>query len=127
MIEPEKITIVEGPTPTFELVLDPWVLAMSEGPALPCTGRCMLRTMNGPELVERCQTAWREGRDACLEYRSLDGVDEEALILAVRSWEVDAGQVLSLWLRLNAWPDDIASDEGSNTLGIGGEDLDDFI
>ena len=116
MIDPEKITIIEGPTPTFELVSEPWVLGMSEGPALHFAGRCLLRTMNGPSLVERCQTAWREGRDAYLEYRRADGLGDEALIIAVRSGQVDAGEVLYLWLRLEAWPDDVESDEGSNTL-----------
>lgn len=125
MSESEKITIVEGPPPTFELVSNPWLLAMSEGPTLPYTGRCLLRTMDGTALVERCQAAWSEGRDTCLEYMSPDGETKEALILAARSGEVLSGQVLYLWLRLDAWPESF--DKGARNLGTGSEDGQDFV
>ena len=127
MIEPAKITIVEGPPPRFELVSDPWVLAMSEGPALPCTGRCIVRTINGSELVERCQGAWRQGQEAYLEYRTVEGLEEEALILAALSDESEEGEILHLWLRLNEWPEDMQHDEGSNTLDFGDEDVDNLM
>jgi hypothetical protein len=35
------------------------------------------------------------------------GVAEEALILAARVGEVEAGEVLHLWLRLNSWPEEL--------------------
>ena len=57
--------------------------------------------MNGAQLVERCQDAWSEGREAHLEYRTSSGTTEVALIVAVRTGKVDAGQVLHLWLRLD--------------------------
>lgn len=104
-LEPEKITIVEGPPPIFEPVGDPWIYALSEGPALKQTARCLLRTLNGPALLERCQKAWRESRDVFLEYRESDGYRKEALILAARKDEIDEGQLLQLWIQLEALPE----------------------
>lgn len=101
MTEPAKITIVEGPPPRFEPSTDSWVEAVSEGPRIHQSARCLLRTMNGVQLVERCRDAWREGREAYLEYRTISGLTEEALIVAARTGKVDAGQVLHLWLRLD--------------------------
>ena len=80
MSEPAKITIVEGPPPRFEPATDSWVAAISEGPRIHHSARCLLRTMNGAQLIERCQDAWREGREAYLEYRTTSGLTEEALI-----------------------------------------------
>ena len=102
MSEPAKITIVEGPPPRFEPATDSWVAAISEGPRIHHAARCLLRTMNGAQLIERCQDAWREGREAYLEYRTTSGLTEEALIVAARTGKVDAGQVLHLWLRLDS-------------------------
>ncbi|GBL17340.1 hypothetical protein EMGBS1_01600 [Chloroflexota bacterium] len=61
MTEPAKITIVEGPPPRFEPSTDSWVEAVSEGPRIHQSARCLLRTMNGVQLVERCRDAWLEG------------------------------------------------------------------
>ncbi len=105
MSETEKITVVEGPTPAFEPNTEPWLLALSEGPAIPFTGRCLLRTFDGDELLQRCRKAWQQGRAVCLEFTNMDGLPEEALILAARVGEVEAGEVLHLWLRLNSWPE----------------------
>ena len=69
MSETERITVVEGPTPTFEPNTEPWVLGMSEGPAIPFTGRCLLRTLDGNALLQRCREAWGQGRAACLCFR----------------------------------------------------------
>ena len=105
MSETEKITVVEGPTPAFEPNNEPWLLAMSEGPTIPFTGRCLLRTFDGNTLLQRCRKAWQQGRAACLEFTNMAGLPEEALILAARVGEVEAGEVLHLWLRLNSWPE----------------------
>jgi hypothetical protein len=104
-LEPEKITIVEGPPPTFEPAGDPWIHALNEGPVLKQTARCLLRTMNGPSLIQRCQKAWGENRDVFLEYRESDGYRKEALILAARKDEIDEGQLLQLWIQLDALPE----------------------
>lgn len=109
--EPEKITIVEGPPPAFEPAGDPWVYALNEGPVLKQTARCLLRTMNGPALLERCHNAWNEGRDVFLEYRESDGLRKESLILAARGDEIAEGQLLQLWIQLDALPE-AAYDDG---------------
>jgi hypothetical protein len=103
--EPEKITIVEGPPPVFEPAGDQWIYALSEGPELRQTARCVLRTMNGPGLVERCRNAWAERRDVYLDYRQNDGLRKEALILAARHDEIPEGQLLQLWLQTDAIPE----------------------
>jgi hypothetical protein len=100
MTEPAKITIIEGPPPTFELVGDPWLLGLIEGPLPSRVAVCRVRTANGPALVERCYRAWRDGQPIYLEYRSEDGLTEQAPITAVRFLESDDSHLLLLWVRL---------------------------
>lgn len=97
----EKITIIEGPPPTFETVGEGWVLSLHESPLLADVAVTRLRTFNGPALVERCHRAWRAGETTFLEFRSSDGLEQKAPILAARSTEVDEGHLLILWVRLN--------------------------
>lgn len=101
MSEPEKITIIEGPPPTFEIVGDPWLLGLIEGPLPSRVAVCRVRTVNGPALVERCYRAWRDGQPIHLEYRSEDGLTEQAPITAVRFMESSDGHLLLLWVRLD--------------------------
>lgn len=96
----EKITIIEGPPPTFELVPDVWANGIFEGPTPGSVVMTRLRTFNGPALVERCHRAWRNRQPIQLEYRNPDGLNREAPIIAARSTESGDGQVLILWLRL---------------------------
>jgi hypothetical protein len=98
--EPEKITIIEGPPPTFELDSDSWLPGLVEGPVPSQIAMCRLRSQNAPELVERCYRAWRDRQPITLEYRSEDGLTDQAPIVAARWAEVEQGQVLLLWLRL---------------------------
>ena len=113
----EKITIIEGPTPTFEQIPELWVHGLSDGAMQSEMVMTRLRTFNGPSLVERCDRAWRNRRDIQLEYRAPDGLNAEAPIVAARNIETDEGDMLLLWLRL---PDD------SVELEIGyGDDFDD--
>jgi hypothetical protein len=56
--------------------------------------------------MQRCRKAWQQGRAACLEYTNMEGIPEEALILAARVGTVEAGEVLHLWLRLDCWPEE---------------------
>ncbi|MBI4315482.1 MAG: hypothetical protein HY679_06060 [Chloroflexi bacterium] len=100
--EPEKITIVEGPAPAFESTVEPWLYALAEGPHLKRIVRCLLRTLNGTALLERCTNAWEEGREVFLDYRDNSGLRQQALIVAARSGELDEGQVLQLWVRLDS-------------------------
>lgn len=96
----EKITIIEGPPPTFEAINDGWALGLNEGPYLAEIALTRLRTFNGPSLVERCYRAWNKKMNINLEYRSSDGLEETAPIVAARSLDTVDGQVLLLWVRL---------------------------
>jgi hypothetical protein len=95
----EKITIIEGPPPTFNEVQDGWALGLNETPYLFELSLTQLRTFNGPALVERCHRAWRNRAPIYLEYRDPLGLEQRAPILAARSVQTDAGQVLFLWVR----------------------------
>lgn len=96
----DKITIIEGPPPTFEAVSDGWALGLNESPSLADIAVTRLRTFNGPALVERCYRAWRENQTIHLEYRGEDGLEHLAPIVAARFVELDEGHLLLLWLRL---------------------------
>jgi hypothetical protein len=97
----DKITIIEGPPPTFEAVSDGWVLGLSESPILADVAITRLRTFNGPALVERCHTAWRNRQTIYLEFRDPDGLERVAPIVAARTVEIEEGDLLLLWVRLN--------------------------
>ena len=113
----EKITIIEGPTPTFEQIPELWVHGLSEGAMQSEMVMTRLRTFNGPSLLERCNRAWTNQRDIQLEYRTHDGLNAEAPIVAARNMETDEGDMLLLWLKM---PDD------SVELEIGyGDDFED--
>jgi hypothetical protein len=96
----EKITIIEGPPPTFEAVGDGWILGLNESPNLYNIALTRLRTFNGPALIERCNRAWRKNNTINLEFRGLDGLEDRAPIVAARTLEADDGQMLFLWVRL---------------------------
>ena len=96
----DKITIIEGPPPAFEVINDGWALGLNEGPFLYEVAIARLRTFNGTALVERCHRAWRHKKEIRLEYRAEDGLEAEAPILAARTIETSDGQVLLLWVRL---------------------------
>lgn len=119
----DKITIIEGPPPTFELVRDGWVLGLSDsaGPGRMAITR--LRTFNGPALVERCYRAWKHQQPIHLEFRGADGLEHRAPIIAARSVELEEGQLLLLWVRLAGDESgfDLESDDGS------GENRDDDL
>jgi len=119
----EKITIIEGPPPTFESVNDGWVTGLLESPSLADIAVTRLRTYNGPALVERCHRSWRNQSSILLEYRTSDGLEQQAPIVAARTLEVDDGQVLLLWVRIN-------NDEVELELGYDddpGDELDDDL
>jgi hypothetical protein len=117
----DKITIIEGPPPTFETVNDGWVTGLLESPSLADIAITRLRTFNGPALVERCHRAWRNQNNIYLEYLTSDGLEQQAPIVAARTVDVEEGQLLLLWIRLS-------NDEVELELGYEddpGDDLDD--
>ncbi|MDH5607813.1 MAG: hypothetical protein OEY93_13110 [Anaerolineae bacterium] len=96
----EKITIIEGPPPTFEIVNDAWANGIVDSPSIARIAVTQLRTFNGPALVERCHKAW-SGRDPInLEFKSPEGLTMEVPIVAARTEDKNDGQVLYLWVRL---------------------------
>lgn len=117
----DKITIIEGPPPTFESVNEGWVTGLLESPSLADIVITRLRTFNGADLVERCNRAWRNQGSIYLEFRSSDGLKQYAPIVAARTLNIDEGQLLMLWIRLT-------NDEVELELGYDddyGDDLDD--
>jgi len=96
----DKITIIEGPPPTFEAVADGWVLGLNESPSFGHIAVTRLRTFNGPTLVERCYRAWHHQQNIHLEFRTSDGLESQAPIVAARSVDVEEGHLLILWVRL---------------------------
>jgi hypothetical protein len=95
----EKITIIEGPPPTFEAIPDLWVHGLIEGLTQTDMVVTHLRTFNGPSLVERCNRAWGELKNINLEYRTMEGLQAEVPIVAARTVKTDEGDMLMLWLR----------------------------
>ena len=110
----EKITIIEGPPPTFEAVQDGWAVGLIESPLLFSVGLTRLRTYNGPALLERCHRAWRHQNTIHLEYRDDTGLENQAPILAARTQEGDEGQVLLLWVRMDIDLEEIDPIDESN-------------
>lgn len=106
----EKITIIEGPPPTFEKVNEGWVLGLNESPLLFNIGLTRLRTFNGASLIERCHRAWRHNHTIHLEYRDTSGLENQAPILAARTLDREEGQMLLLWVRQEIDLDDIDPD-----------------
>ena len=96
----EKITIIEGPPPTFEATPDLWAHGLVEGETQAEIVVTHLRTFNGPALVERCHRAWRNLQNINLEYRTMEGLSAEVPIVAARHVETDEGDMLFLWLRM---------------------------
>jgi hypothetical protein len=120
----DKITIIEGPPPTFEAVNEGWALGLIESPLLFTVGLTRLRTFNGPALLERCHRAWRHSSTIHLEYKDEDGLENEAPILAARTLGVEEGQVLLLWVRLEIDPDEL--DDDTDDADFDDDDIDDI-
>lgn len=96
----DKITIIEGPPPTFEAVNDEWALGLNESPHLAEIAVTHLRAFNGAALVERCHRAWRHQGTINLVFRTSEGLERQAPIVAARNVELDEGHLLILWVRL---------------------------
>lgn len=93
-----KITIIEGPTPTFEGVNANWVESICETPNPESIMVTNLRTMNGESLMERCHHTWSQCDTMYLHYRNTIGLEERVPIIAAEIMETDEGQKLILWV-----------------------------
>jgi len=121
-----KITIIEGPTPSFDSVesdflmgINGWTAGLSEGPYLYDTARTTLRTFNGEALIERCHKAWTNKTTMFLEYRDSIGLKKEVPIIAARTVDTDDGDLLILWVRTD--PEEYDEEED---FGIDFDDTD---
>lgn len=97
-MEPELITIIEGPTPEFMPNPQGWVQSIYEGPQENDVALCQLRTGNGDDIIERCQRAWQEGRPVRLDYPDDLRLRQQVDVVALRLTSIDEGQLLLLWV-----------------------------
>lgn len=111
----DKITIIEGPPPVFEVIEDGWALGLNESPVLYDMALTRLRTFNGPALVERCHRAWRDQSTMFLHYRNDLGLEQKAPILAARTVDTGDGQVLLLWIRREPGEDEESASDDDNS------------
>ncbi len=98
-IEPEQITIIEGPTPEFHIVGDPWTMSILEGASPYIIAQCQVRSFNGQKLIERCERAWSNKNIIRLDYRQIDGLRRQVDIVAAKLDTIDGVDVLNLWVR----------------------------
>ncbi len=113
-MEPELITIIEGPTPDFMPNPQGWVQSIYEGPRETDVALCQLRTGNGGDIVARCQRAWIEGRPVRLDYPDDLRLRQQVDVLALRLTNVDEGELLLLWVAVPWEEGDDADDDESD-------------
>ncbi len=109
-MEPELITIIEGPTPDFMPNPQGWMQSVYEGPQETDVALCQLRTGNGSDIVERCQQAWQEGRPVRLDYPDDLRLRQQVDVVALRLTQIEEGELLLLWVTM-LWEEEV--DEGS--------------
>lgn len=99
-IKPELIEIIEGPTPDFIPSPQVWLESLLESPEEREAAMVQLRTMNGPSIMERCQTAWKEGRPVRLDFPDQMRMRQQVDVIAMRLKELEEGPLLMLWVSL---------------------------
>ena len=99
-LEPELITILEGPTPEFQSHVQLWNWGIYQGPQESEIGHCELRTNNGEDIRERCVEAWREGRKVQLDFPDELRMRQQVDVVSMRLVEHEEGTVLKLWVYL---------------------------
>ena len=97
-LEPETITIIEGPPPEFTLAQDMWSTSVWEGQMPRSVGMCQMRTFNAAGLMERCTRAWHEGRSVQLDFPQMDGLRQQVEVLAAKPSRVEEGDLIHLWV-----------------------------
>lgn len=97
--EPELITIVEGPTPEFHVVADPWTFSVLEGNSAYVAAACQVRSFNGQKLLDRCLRAWGSQKPIRLDFRETDGLRRQVEIVGARLEKIEHVDVLNLWVR----------------------------
>lgn len=97
-MEPEVITIIEGPPPDIQLSQELWSFSLWEGAAPRSFGVCQMRTFKGSSMIDRCTSAWRAGRAVRLDFPQRDGLRKQVDVLAARTDQTPDGDVLFLWI-----------------------------
>ncbi len=97
-LEPEMITIIEGPPPEFLLAQDMWSISIWEGQLPRTMGVCQMRTFNAQGLMERCTRAWGEGRPVQLDFPQMDGLRQKVEVLAAKPGRMEEGDLIYLWV-----------------------------
>lgn len=98
-LEPELITVLEGPTPEFRPSPYMWFQSIYEGPEDADVLMCELRTLNGESIVERCLNAWQENRPVKLDFPDYLRLRKQFDVVAMRLQELEEGPMLLLWVR----------------------------
>ena len=111
MIEPELIEIIEGPPPEFQPTVQSWLQSLYEGPEVSEIAMCQLRTATGQDIQERCEIAWEEGRPVVLDFPDQWGMRQQLDVVALRLSEVEAGQLLTIWVAVPGLLDDEEEEE----------------
>ncbi|MCP4416980.1 MAG: hypothetical protein GY805_10180 [Chloroflexi bacterium] len=99
-IEPELITIIEGPTPEFRPTPQDWVQSVLEGPVDRLIAVCQLRTGNGEDIMQRCRNAWKTGRPVRLDFPDEMRMRQQIDVVSLRLEELEEGPALMLWVAL---------------------------
>ncbi len=99
-IEPELITIIEGPTPEFRPTPQDWVQSVLEGPVDRLIAVCQLRTGNGEDIMQRCRNAWKIGRPVRLDFPDEMRMRQQIDVVSLRLEELEEGPALMLWVAL---------------------------
>lgn len=121
-IEPELITIIEGPTPEFRPTPQDWVQSVLEGPEDRLVAVCQLRTGNGEDIMERCRDAWKDGRPVRLDFPDEMRMRQQIDVVSLRLEQLEEGPALMLWVALP-----LDSIEEVEEIDDGDEDDDPFF
>jgi hypothetical protein len=97
-MEPEVITIIEGPPPEIQTSQELWSFSLWEGTTPRSLGVCQMRTFKGSSMIQRCAGAWRAGRAVRLDFPQRDGLRKQVDVLAARTDTTPEGDVLFLWV-----------------------------
>ena len=94
-----KITIIEGPPPTFEKINSDWASSLEDTSGQFEVLSTNLRTMNGNGLIERCYQTWNEQETMFLHFKDEIGLEQKLPIVAAQNMNTDEGQKIVLWVR----------------------------
>lgn len=98
MVEPELITIIEGPTPEFHPSPHVWLQSIYESPENRSIAMCQLRTNTGHDIMDRCTSAWQELRPVKLDFPDDLRIRQQVDVVSMRLEDSEDGEMLRLWV-----------------------------